>query len=255
LALPLVLAFGHGARAGAFMEPEGQGQFIAGVGYTEGSRRFDQNGRTVAAPSFRKAEAGFYLEYGLTSWLSLVLAPTLSDAHEAANSVTGSDSSAFGARLQIYGAPGQVIAVQALAEPPLGAGSRATQVADGGARTLGVDARLLFGQDFPLFGLPAFADIEPGAHVRADPFPTEARLDVTLGIRARPNLLVLVQDFSSAAPSSGPLIPRQSYSKVQVSAVYDLSPRWSVQVGAVRTIAGRDAARETGPLGGLWYRF
>ena len=238
------------------MQPDGQGQFIAGVGYTEGLRRFDQNGRTVTAPSFRKAEASGYLEYGLTPWFSLIAAPTLSHAHDAAatNSVTGSDSSAFGARLQLYGAPGRVIAVQALVQPPLGAGSRATQLMDGGARTFGVDTRLLLGQDFPLFGLPAFVDIEPGAHVRADPFPTEARLDATLGVRYRPDLLVLVQDFTSLA-HAGPVVPRQSYNKVQVSLVFDLSVRWSLQVGGVRTVAGRNIVRETGPLGAIWYRF
>lgn len=148
-----------------------------------------------------------------------------------------------------------MIAVQALVQPPLGAGSRATQLMDGGARTLGVDARLLFGQDVPLFGLPAFVDIEPGAHVRADPFPTEARLDVTFGVRPRPDVLILLQDFSSFAHSDGPLVPLASSSKLQASLVFDLSARWSLQVGGVRTVAGRNAVRETGPLGGVWYRF
>lgn len=237
------------------MEPEGQGQFIAGVGYTGGSRRFDQGGRVVAAPAFHKAAAGGYLEYGLTPWLSLVLAPTLSSAHEAANSVTGSDASAFGARLQIYGAPGRVVAVQALIEPPLGAGGRVARLRDGGAKTPGLDARLSLGQAFVLFGLPAFVDIEPSAHMRADPFPTQARFDATLGVRAGPDTLVLLQDFSSLAPSGGPLLPRQSYSKLQISLVYDLSARWSLQVGGMRTIAGRDSIRETGPVAGLWCRF
>ena len=257
LALPLALCLTHSVTAGAFLLPEGQGQFIAGVGYTEGSRRFDQGGRIVTAPSFSKVEASGYLEYGLTSWLSLIAAPTLSHAHDApaSNSVTGSDSSAFGGRLQIYGAPGRVVAVQALVQPPIGAGNRATQLMDGGARTLGVDTRLLLGQAFPLFGLPAFVDIEPGAHVRADPFPTEARFDATLGVRPTQNLLVLFQDFSSFAHADGPLLPQQSYSKVQISAVYDFSARWSLQLGGVRTIAGRNIVRETGPLGGVWYRF
>ena len=126
---------------------------------------------------------------------------------------------------------------------------------DGGARTLGCDTRLLFGQAFPLFSLPAFVEVAPGAHVRADPLPTEARLDMTFGLRPRSNVLVLVQDFASFAHSDGPPVPRASFNKVQASLVVDLSPRWSVQLGGVHTITGRNAVRETGPLGAIWYRF
>lgn len=253
----VALATAGRVSAGAFLLPEGRGQFIAGVGYFEGSRRFDKAGHVVAQPSTRKIDASGYLEYGLTSWLSIVAAPTLSQEHgaPATNAVTGSDSSAFGVRLQIYGAPGQVVAVQALIQPPIGAGSRETQLANGGARSLAGDLRFMLGQSFALFGSPWFVDIEPGARLRADPFPTEARFDIAMGVRPIPRLLILIQDFSSVAPSKGPLIARTSYSKLQGSVVYDLSPIWSVQVGGFRTIAGRNALRETGPLAALWYRF
>ena len=50
-------------RRSRLLLPEGQGQLIAGVGYTEGSRRFEPSGQVVAAPTVRKLEAGGYLEY------------------------------------------------------------------------------------------------------------------------------------------------------------------------------------------------
>ena len=91
--------------------------------------------------------------------------------------------------------------------------------------------------------------------LRADPFPNEARLDFAFGVRPVSRLLFLLQDFSSAAPSDGPLIQRTAYSKVQGSLVYDIAQRWSVQIGAFHTIAGRNAIRETGPMAALWVRF
>ncbi len=243
--------------AGAYPLPEGTGQFIAGVGFTEGSRRFEPSGRVATAPTVNKAEASGYLEYGLTPLLSLVLAPTL--AHQtgvpAANTITGSDSSAVGARLQLWGNGAGVLAVQALVQPPLDAGGAAAQVAAGGARSLAVDLRVLGAWSFPFFGLPAFADIEPGVRVRADPLPDEARLDVAIGLRPFARLQVLLQAFNSLAPRAGLLIPSTSYSKGQASLVYDFSPRWSGQVGVVRTLIGRNALRETGPLFAVWYRF
>ncbi len=244
------------AAAGAFSLAEGTGQFIAGIGYSEGSRHFDASGHATAAAPVTKAEASGYLEYGLTSRLSIILAPTL--AREtgvlAANTVTGSDSSAFGARLQLYARPDRVIALQVLVQPPLG-GSGGTVLATGGASAFAVDLRVLGGASFPLFGMPAFVDIQPGTRIRADPLPAEARLDLTFGLRPIPRLLVLIQDFNSLAPRDGALVPSTSYAKVQGSLVYDINPRWSAQLGAFRTIAGRNALRETGPLATIWYRF
>ena len=251
LAIPPPTAF-----AGAFLLPEGQGQLIAGVGYTEGSRRFEPSGQVVAAPTVRKLEAGGYLEYGVTSWLSLIAAPTL--AHEtgvpATNTVTGSDSSAFGARLQLLGGAGSVLAVQALVQPPIGAGGTAAQLAEGGARSLAVDLRVLGGQLHP---------VRPGSlRRRRARRPALRRSPAQRGaarsrLRRAPvaRLLVLVQDFSVLAPARRPARSSTSYSKGQASLVYDFSTRWSGQVGVVRTIAGRNALRETGPLFAVWYRF
>lgn len=247
----------HPCAAGAFMLPPGTGQFIAGVGYSEASRRFDQSGTAMPAPSFSKAEAGGYLEYGVTEWLDLVLAPTLShvDDGPATNNVTGSDSSAFGARFALFQAPGQVIAVQALVQPPIADESVAAQIADGGSRAFATDIRAMLARSFALFGWPAFVDIDPGVRLRVYPFPDERRIDATFGIRPWPRLMILMQDFSSFASSCGTLIPRTSWSKAQGSVVYDIARRWSVQLGGFRTFAGRDIVRETGPYGAIWYRF
>ena len=252
----LACSCSHAASAGAFLLPEGYGQFIAGIGFSEGSRRFDSGGRAEPAPAYRKVIASGYLEYGLLSRLTLIAAPTLSRENGvAANTVTGSDSSAVGARYALFAAPGRVLSIQVLVQPPLAPGDRAAQLAVGGARNLAIDSRLMLGQAFAVFGRPAFVELAPGARVRLDPFPSEARLDLTLGLRPVPPLLLLLQSFLSIAPSAGPLVPHTSYDKLQASAVYDLSSRWSVQLGAFHTIAGRNAVRETGPFGALWVRF
>ena len=230
---------------------------LPSAGYSEGSRHFDSYGNATPAPPFRKAEASGYLEYGLTSRLSLIVAPTLAHEHDApaTNAITGSDSSALGARLQLYGAPGQVIALQALVQPPIADESLAARLADGGARSLAADFRLMVGQGFDLFGMATFVEIDPGARLRAAPFPDEARLDLALGVRPVSRLMLLLQDFNSLAPPAGVLVESTAFSKVQGSVVYDLSRTWSVQIGCVRTIAGRNIVRETGPIVAVWYRF
>ena len=232
-------------RAGAFLLPEGQGQFIAGVGYSEGSRRFDSSGNLVAAPKFQKAEAAGYLEYGLTPRLSLIVAPTL--AHErdapATNAFTGSDGSAFGARYQLAGAVTWVVALQALAQPPIG-----------DMRHASVDLRAMFARSLVLFGTQSFIDFEPGGRLRGGEDPSEARFDTAFGLRFRASTLLLVQTFTTIAPA-GPIVASSSYTKGQASIVHDFSPKWSVQAGLVRTLFGHNAVRETGPLLAVWYRF
>ena len=253
--------FGWGVRegaAGAFLMPEGQGQIIAGVGYVEASRTFNKSGRAVSASSFRQAELSAYAEYGLKDWLTLVAAPTLARLHEGdlSNAYTGSDESAVGARLALYRSPTRVVAFQVLAEPPLGPrGGSTTEAAFGGPRTAAVDLRMQLGQAVEILGWPVFLSLEPGARLRGGGLADEARIDFTAGIRPWRGGLILLQDFTSVAPRAGRLNPSTTYSKLQLSFVYDLTPVWSVQVGGLRTLAGRNAALETGPLFSRCYRF
>jgi protein XagA len=256
LSVLFVQAAGDAAWAGAFMLTPGTGQFIAGVGYTEATRRFDSYGDALPTPTFNKVEAIGYFEYGVSTSVDLVLAPTLShqDDGPATNTVTGSDSSAVGARLALYQAPGSVLSVQALVQPPIGSENLAAQIADGGARTFATDVRVMAGREVALFGWDAFLDVEPGVRLRASPFPDEARIDATLGVHLSPRLMALAQEFSSFAGPSGTLIPRTDWSKAQLSLVYELSPRWSFQLGGLSTFAGRNIVRERGPFAAIWCR-
>lgn len=254
LSVCCAVAAPEAARAGAYLLDPGYGQFIAGVGLSEGSRRFDTRGRPRPAPAYRKAVASGYLEYGWRSWLTVVAAPALArDNGVAANQVTGSDGSAFGARVLLARRGDAVVSLQALAQPPLG-GDRAAALATGGSRAAALDIRLLAARTMVVGRWPVFVELAPGVRLRAAPFPDEARLDLAAGLRPTPRVLLLGQVFASTAPERGP-VARTSYAKLQGSVVVDLSPRWSLQLGAVRTIAGRNAARETGPLIAVWSRF
>ncbi len=50
-------------------------------------------------------------------------------------------------------------------------------------------------------------------------------------------------------------MPRYNWVKLQESAVYDFSTRWSVEGGFFETVAGMNAGRELGPIASVWYRF
>jgi len=245
------------AWAGAFMMPEGQGQMIAGVGYIEATRTFTTGNKTVPTPAFRQVEASAYVEYGLTDWLTLVVAPTLARMHggEPGVTYTGSDESAIGARLPLYRDDVRVVSVQALAEPGFpGAGGTAAAATLGGPDAWAADVRAQYGQAFQALGGEGFVDIEPSVRLRGGGWPTETHLDVTLGLRPKPRIMVLLQDFTERA-ASGPRAPATLFTKIAISLVYDIAPAWSLQAGGLIVPVGRNAGREVGPLAALWHRF
>src|ERR1700730_16735823 len=84
--------------------------------------------------------------------------------------------------------------------------------------------------------------------------PGECRIDLTMGLRPWPRLLVMLQSCTSIVNGSLQF-GHVSWTKLQPSLVYDIAPQWSVQIGGFITVAGINAGRELGPTAGVWYRF
>ncbi len=61
-----------GARAGACLYPEGQGQLILTTAFADAQGAYNAVGRLVKTPSYRKFDARFYLEHGVTDWLTFI---------------------------------------------------------------------------------------------------------------------------------------------------------------------------------------
>jgi hypothetical protein len=228
---------------------------IAGVGYVAATRGFDSTGRAVVNPAYRKLEGGGYFAYGLTDWAMLIVVPSFvrMSAGAPAQSYSGSDESAIGVQVKVFGSETQSVSFQALVEPALG--PKVASLAFGDPNGWAGNFKLQFGQAFTLINRPAFVDAGPGVQVHGTGWPDEARFDAAFGIRPWIHTLVLVQSFTRAAPYAGPSIPAIFATSLQLSLVQDLSDRWSLQAGALRTLAGRNAARETGPVAAVWMKF
>jgi hypothetical protein len=118
------------------------------------------------------------------------------------------------------------------------------------------DLRALFGASFALGGLPAFVDVQLAQRFRTGGPPSEARLDLTFGLRTAEQWLILVQQFNVVSEGAGRApFTSNNYHKLQISVVYDLAPQWSLQGGGFTTFAGRNALQENGVIAGVWYRF
>ena len=247
-----------GAWAGAFNQPAGQGQVILGGSFDKGDRSFDGNGRhMVKTDPYTKGEVAAYLEYGVTDWFQVILKPDLVSTNVGGGigkGYTGLGTSEAGAQWRLLMFGPAVLAVQGTFQLP--ATTRERNLALIGNTSRNTDGRLLLGYEFALGSWPSFLDAEAGYRIRGSGAPDETHVDLTLGVRPWPDLMLLVQDFTTVPVGRGTAwFPASEYSNLELSVVYDLSRRWSLQLGVFETVEGRRALREQGFDVAVWYRF
>jgi protein XagA len=245
------------AEAGAWLQPEGQGQIIFNPTVMSAGGRFDRSGRSERIDRFVKQDNVTLVEYGARPNVTLVLQlGNRGEAYPIEGAVQRVYTSLIGAgaRLELWRGERFALSVQATAATGF---ERATPSLD---RRFGVrseaDARLLAGYSFDIGEWPAFVEAQMGYRWRSGRFADEARLDLTFGFRPFDRLQILLQSFNSAA-LQGQDVPRERprQHKLQASAVFDVTANWSVQAGVFTSVAGRQSLKEQGVLLGVWRKF
>jgi protein XagA len=253
----IILVHTTTASAGAFNVPQGQGLAIVDFTFAGGDRYFNGLGKLAAADTFRRGDVSAYVEYGVTDWLMAVVRPDLtiiSLRGQPAGQYTGLGTSEAGAQLRLLAYGPAVLAVQGTFRLP-GSTDRDNPALIG-QTSHDADLRGLFGYGFDIAGWPAFLDLQSAYRFRDSDAPDEVHTDVTFGVRPWPDLMVLLQAFNTTSTGRGTAwFPRQEYTHVELSGVYDIDPSWSVQLGAFTTVLARDSLREQGVVTAVWRRF
>ncbi len=263
------------AHAGAWLWPENHGVAILTTTFADARKAYDSNGRLVATPPYRRFETQLYLEHGVTDGLTFVGEGSAMDFSGAADATSdlarsiaqakaglpidggstlgphyrGLGLGAAGLRLGLGTFGDYVVSAQASARA---ASSQARRFLDM-RQTVTADARLLLGRSFLFWGMSAFFDGQIG-YRSGGQNGSEARLDLTAGLRPYAQVLMLAQSFSAIAPRGGdaPLMAAQRF---QLSAVYDVNPSLSLQIGGVVAILGVNSPAERGVFSALWWRY
>jgi protein XagA len=259
-AVALLLASGH-ARGGAWTLPVGARQVIVTGTFVSGDRLFDARGRLVPVPEYRKFELTPFAEFGVTDWLTAIASTSLLSVsaegyagNPRTDRYTGPGYTELGARARLAEIGNTVLSAQSTVRLPgaLDDNNRA----EIGNTEPEFDGRLLGGIGFSLGAWPSFVDVQAAYRLRAGPLPNEARLDLTLGTRPLPGVLLLAQSFNVWGNGEWPgVYKRGQYHKLQGSVVVQLTPAWSAQLGLVGTVAGRNALRERGAILAAWAQF
>lgn len=242
------------AHSGAWVQEKGQGILISGLLLSEASSSLDRDGNREPGLYFSKYESSFYAEYGLSDRLTLVLQLAGQRVSQDNNGITdtaeGLAASRAGVQAHAFDAGRWVFAAQAAAVIPGGGENVADRPLGDGAN--GLELRALAGRPI---GTNGFLDLQIARTWRDNDYPSETRLDTTLGWRIREQYLLLAQSFYIAADPDIARTGREfSQHKIQFSAGRRIRGR-QIMIGAFTTVSGRNAIDESGVLISWWRRF
>lgn len=244
------------------MQPEGAGQIIAQVEFSQADRGYDGYGRPVAIRAWRKVEVSAWGEYGLTDSITLIGEPSWRsfradriydwNGFEVGRAHVGRiGATQVGARVKLIEWGDSIISAQATAR--FAPGGREIALYSDMRRTAQADLRLLYGRRIALFGLNGFAGAEIG--FRNDgAFGHQLRMDLTYGLQILDRLTLMLQNFTILTPRwfGGRLALSQ---KTQASFVFALTDAVSLQLGGMIGLRGVNAAAERGLVSAVWTRF
>jgi hypothetical protein len=230
---------------------------VATVTASTSTSAFDDHGGLTSTPRYNKFELNDLFEYGLTNQFTVIFQPGLQHIGIAAPisaERTGLGYTDLGGRYQFLQANGWVLSGQAVLEIP--GTTNTSNPAAVGYTDVEADFRALLGHNFMLGAMPAFVDLEVAQRQRGDGAPNEFRADGTFGVQVSPRWMLLAQSFNVISEGAGsPVFGSYDYYKLQLSAVYALTPTWSLQGGGFTAYAGRNSLQENGAIFGVWYRF
>jgi hypothetical protein len=244
------------ALGGAWTLPQGEGQIIEAIfGWTGDDSPYGF--RQAAPPSERRLEAETYVQYGLTNDITIFGQTALEHyqlSAPTADLYNGLDYSDVGLRAKLWSTGPLIVSAEATAFVPGARDSaRPAQAGDTGGAGEG---RLLAGYNFTLGATPGFVDAEVGYRLRSAGPPDEWHVDATLGIRPAPRVMLMAQLFNTiSSPSSNPLFPAWRSHIAEVSLVYALDDRWSLQIGTFTTFATVNTNSERGAVVAVWRTF
>lgn len=251
-----------GASAGAWNQPEGQGQVIVTGRYYQTEKFIDNNGNTHGQPKYAKFEFEPYVEYGVTDWLTI----GSSARADYVRQYMGSNDHNYGigdaelfARMPVWKTGSMVVSVQPLIKLP-----SAWELYNSpaiGRNGWDAEMKLAAGYGFSLFGNNDYVDASIAYRSRFGA-GDQLRYELAAGIYPWQSLGFIgrfshIEPIGSEASSLGIISENQDYSlsTAELSALYALSATSSVQLGGYRNIDGENTGGGGGFMLGWWFNF
>ena len=245
------------AGAAPWPQPEGHGFAITTVNVTEAKINAGTPNPAFGKGDYRQYIVSSYIEYGLTSRITLGAIPEF----EFVRFKTGSaalTTSGFGdvelfARTVVWQQAEWWGAAQANLKLPTGYDPHANPALGNGQ--IDFEPRLSIGRGFMIGDWSSFGYLDLGYRVRFAGPNDQLRVNIGLGMRPAVRWTVFIQSFNIINTVQPPHGINFSIGNLAGTAVYDLSSRWSVQLGIFSQIATANFNPGSGVSTGVWWRF
>ena len=247
------------AYAGAWAQPQGQGQVINTFSYYEVNvQGFNALGRPSGQGEYTQLEYSPYVEYGLTNRWTVGLQPRLQYVTQSGLPGTGHtlglvQMNLF-ARYEFYRDDWNALSIQGQVGIPGAATGISPELAQPNAE---YEGRFLYGHDFNLPNdWSAFLDVEAAYRLETDGNANQVRGDGTLGFSPSSRWMILAQSLNTVSVSQA--LPGDfdyNLNRVEISAVYNFTNEWAIQFGAWRDVAGKNISLGNAGIVALWYQF
>ena len=233
------------AAAGAWPVAPGKTQVIGKYERQSADKGFDPQGLLVDIDRRRDEAVSVFVEHGLTERLTLQAKAGVTRGGDRWADYSGRGPVELGLRWAVQQGDHSALSVY-LGAAEAGVGRNAGYAAPGQG-SLDLEARVLYGRSATWRGRPVYLDLQ-AARLKREGLADENRLDMTLGLRPTPKLLLLAQTYAGQAERRG---ADSRWLKSEISVVRAFGA-WNAQVGWRDTLAGRETARDRGVVLALW---
>ncbi len=262
----LVPAFAEGeASASAWALEPGKAQLILTGAYSSADTLIDSDGETIDLQNFTKSDTRLYLEFGLFKNLMFVgqTGYQFIDFQGAGSDVdfTDFEETKLGLQYQVKRKEGMAasflvfyIVDGGLDDPRLNLGGSNDEVE---VRALLGQSRSLRPEEDPAWVW--FYDVQLGSRYDLNSNDIGRwQVDLTAGMKLKSKWMGLAQLYGvniKEQKNGNFIIPSTKQAKLELSFAYQIKPGQYIQLGAMRTLAGRNVVRETGLFTGIWRKF
>jgi len=252
------------AFASAWTQNQGSGQAILTGTYYDTSSYWSNQGHKQSEPTYSQYDLNPYIEYGLTSDITVGTNFFLLRDHQD-GSTTGTSQTSWGLgdsefflRKRLWQGDGLVFSAQPMVKLP----SPTDTMPKLGGSSPDAGLGLSGGYSFIAWGLQDFADIDTQYRHRFGTPKDQVNLAGTVGISVSPSWMIMPQTFftyRTTTPTNAVFTNSgaDDYNLItmQLSAVYKVTDETSLQFGGFDHVAGRNTGSGDGVLFAVWKKF
>ncbi len=247
------------AYAGAWTQQTGKWLTISNFSYYSTNKYFDNSGKQKPLASYKKFEINPYIEYGLRDDVTVGANLFFQQASQY-NGVIGTDNnnigigdSEFFTRFRLWQKDGAVFSIEPMVKlPSLESSSEQPQI---GSRNFDTGLTFSAGYGFKKWDLDHFINLDAGYRHRFGMPSDQLKINATAGLSVSKNTMLLTQVFNTArlASHNNAIFTQSSgddydLTKLQISAIYKIDDKLSLQAGAFSNIAGKNSGGGDGMI-------